>query len=354
VQRPPAVEPDRATAPQRTQRRSAAAGQQQAQRAPAQAPSPRQEQAAAPAPSAPLTPPRSTQIGIVRITENIAMIMGQGGNIGVSIGEDGVFLVDDQYAPVTPRIRAMLDSIDQRAVRLIINTHWHGDHTGGNENFAKGGTVIIAHENVRRRLSVDQFIAELGDTVKAAPKAALPIVTFPDRIWLHLNGDNIQAIHVRNAHTDGDVIVRWAEQNVIHTGDVYSNGTYPFIDLSSGGSLDGMIEAVDTILAYSNDYTRIIPGHGPLSNARELRAYREMLVAVRDRLRKGIAARKSAQQLIADGTTKEWDGSLGSGFMKPDRFLTIAYESVQRSIAAEPRAAPAKRAPARRRRAPGG
>ncbi len=284
-----------------------------------------------------------TPINLVRITESIAMLIGAGGNIGVSIGEDGIFLVDDQYAPMTPKIRAVLDSLDQRPVRLIVNTHWHGDHTGGNENFGKSGSVIVAHENVRRRMSVDQFMAELGDTVKAAPKGALPIVTFPDRVMFHLNGDNIQAIHVRRAHTDGDVIVRWAEQNVIHTGDIYFNGFYPFIDLSSGGSLDGLIAAVDTILALSNEHTRIIPGHGPLSNAAELKVYREMLIGVRARLRREIARRRSLEDVLAAGVTKEWDEKWGQGFMKPEVFTRIAFASVKAAADAAARRRPARR-----------
>ena len=315
--------------------------------APAPAAAPADSAVAAPAQGqpqqpAPRTPPA---VNIVRLTENLALLVGGGGNVAISIGEDGTFLVDDQVAPMAPVLKAVTDSIDPRGVRFVLNTHWHDDHTGGNERFGAARAVIVAHENVRRRLSVDQFIAELGDSVKAAPKGALPVVTFTRGLWFHLNGDNIQVLHLDAAHTDGDAIVRWAEQNVIHTGDIYFNGAYPFIDISSGGSLDGVVSAVDSILALSNEHTRIIPGHGPLSNATELRAYRDMLVSVRDRLRKALAARRSADAVVAAGLTKEWDAQWGQGFMKPEQFTRIAYESVRRSQAARPK--PARRGRAR-------
>lgn len=289
--------------------------------------------------------PEAPRLSIMRLTENLAMLVGGGGNVVISIGEDGTFLVDDQVAPMAPVLQSVVDSIDPKGVRFVLNTHWHEDHTGGNERFGAARAVIVAHENVRRRLSADQFVAELNDSVKAAPKAALPVVTFTRGIWMHLNGDNIQVLHLAAAHTDGDAIVRWAEQNVIHTGDIFVNGSYPFIDLSSGGSLDGVIAAVDSILALSNDRTRIVPGHGPLSNATELRAYRDMLATVRERLRKALAAKKSADGIVAEGLTKEWDAQWGQGFMKPEQFTRIAYESVRRSQAA--RAKPARRGRAR-------
>ncbi|HEU4564030.1 MAG TPA: MBL fold metallo-hydrolase [Gemmatimonadaceae bacterium] len=270
-------------------------------------------------------------MGLVRITDDIAVIIGAGGNVAVSTGEDGLFLVDDKVVQVTMGLVSMLDSLDTRPVRYVVNTHWHTDHTGGNEALRRAGAVVIAHESVRKRMSERQVMREIGDTVPAAPASALPTLTFGRAMSLHVNGDDVELLHLPAAHTDGDVVVRWRKANVVHAGDIYFNREYPLIDLSTGGSLDGMIAAVDSILSVSDEHTRIIPGHGPLSNARELRAYRDMLDSVRTRLRKAIAAKHTVEQVVAAGLTKEWDAAWGGGFIKPDLFAAIAYESVRRS-----------------------
>lgn len=267
-------------------------------------------------------------VGLIRLTEGVLMLIGAGGNIGVSIGEDGIFLVDDQYAPLTPKILAVLDSIDKRSVRFVLNTHWHGDHTGGNENMGKAGALIVAHDNVRKRMSVEQFIKAFGDTVPPSPKGGLPVVTFTEAVTFHLNDDEIHAFHVDPAHTDGDAVVWFRKSNVIHMGDLYFNGLYPFIDLSSGGSVQGMITAVDRVSAMINDNTRVIPGHGPLSNRAELKAYAEMLTGIRDRVRKSIVAKKTLQQTLAAKPSEQWDEKWGKGFMKPDNFVETVYESL--------------------------
>lgn len=267
-------------------------------------------------------------VNLIRLTENMLMLMGAGGNIGVSIGDDGIFLVDDQYAPLTPKILAVLDSIDKRSVRFVLNTHWHGDHTGGNENMGKAGALIVAHDNVRKRMSVEQFIKAMGDTVPASPKGGLPVVTFNATVTFHLNDDEIYAFHVDPAHTDGDAVVWFKKSNVIHMGDLYFNGMYPFIDLSSGGSVQGLITAVDRIAVMINDVTRVIPGHGPLSNRGELKAYGEMLTGIRDNVRKLIVAKKTLQQTIAAKPSEQWDEKWGKGFMKPDKFVESVYESL--------------------------
>ncbi|MEJ7812079.1 MAG: MBL fold metallo-hydrolase [Gemmatimonadaceae bacterium] len=286
-----------------------------------------------------------TPVNIIRLTENTAMLVGAGGNIGVSIGTDGTFLVDDQFAPLTPKIRAILDSVDKRSIRFVLNTHWHGDHTGGNENLGKAGALIVAHENVRRRMSVGQFIRQLGDTVAPSPSAALPVVTFTDAVTFHLNDDEIHAFRVPPAHTDGDAIVHFRKANVIHMGDTYFNGSYPFIDLSSGGSLEGMVHAADTAIALSNESTRVIPGHGALSNKGELTAYRDMLAAIRDRIRKQVVAGKKLDAVLASKPTQEWDETWGKGFIKPAQFVETAYTSLAADVAAA-KARPAARKPA--------
>lgn len=208
------------------------------------------------------------------------MLLGAGGNIGVSVGADGVFVIDDRYAPLTEKIKAAVRALSTAPIRFVINTHWHGDHTGGNENLAHDGTLIIAQENVRKRMSVEQFIAAFNSRVPPKPVVALPVVTFTDGVTFYLNGDTIQVLHVKAAHTDGDAIIYFRKANVIHAGDTFFNGFYPFIDASTGGSLDGMTAAADQILSLANDQTRIIPGHGPLGGRAEVKAFRDMLATV--------------------------------------------------------------------------
>jgi len=182
-----------------------------------------------------------------KVSEGLYMLQGAGGNIAVSVGEDAVFLVDDQYAPLTPKIKAAVAALTDKPIKFVLNTHWHGDHTGGNENLGSGGTLIVAHDNVRRRMSTEQFNAFFNRKTPPAPKAALPVVTFAESVRFHINGEEIHAFHVPPAHTDGDSIVHFTRANVIHTGDLFFNGLYPFIDVASGGGIDGMIAAAHTI-----------------------------------------------------------------------------------------------------------
>lgn len=270
----------------------------------------------------------SVQIQTVPVGPGVYMLVGQGGNVGVAVGEDAVFLVDDQFAPLSAKITAAVKALSDKPIKFLLNTHWHGDHTGGNENFGNAGVIIVAHDNVRQRMSVDQFMARFNQTVKASPKAALPVVTFGDLVTFHLNGDDIHAIHVNNAHTDGDAVVHWVKANAMHMGDTFFNGMYPFIDLGSGGSINGVIEAVSTALTYANENTKIIPGHGPLSNRADMVAYRDMLVAVRNNVRKLIAQGKTMKQTLAAKPTAAWDAKWGGGFMKPDDFVSTVYESL--------------------------
>jgi glyoxylase-like metal-dependent hydrolase (beta-lactamase superfamily II) len=217
------------------------------------------------------------------VAPGIHMLVGPGGNIGVSVGEDGAFLIDDQYAPLTDRVLAALRGITGEPVRFVLNTHWHEDHTGGNENLGGAGALIVAHDNVRVRMSVEQLLEFGGQTMRVPPSSAgaLPVVTFAEDVTLHLNGDEIHAFHVDHAHTDGDAIVHFRVANVVHMGDVYFNGGLPFIDTSSGGSIDGVIAAVEETLGVIDADTRVIPGHGPLATRNELAAYAEGLRTMR-------------------------------------------------------------------------
>ena len=269
------------------------------------------------------------EIRVQELRGSVRMLTGQGGNLGVSAGEDGVFLIDDQFAPLTEKIRAAIGTFSEAPVRFVLNTHWHGDHTGGNENLGKAGAVIVAHENVRKRMSAEQFMETFGRKVPAAPKDALPVVTFAESVTFHLNGDTIRVKHVPPAHTDGDSIVFFEKANVLHTGDLFFNGRYPFIDLSSGGSLDGVIAAADVAIAMCDDETKIIPGHGELATKADYIAYRDVLKAIRERVQKLIDEGKTQDEVIAAKPTAEWDETWGAGFMRPPVFLSIVYDSLE-------------------------
>lgn len=266
----------------------------------------------------------------------LAMLTGAGGNIGVSTGADGVFLVDDQFAPLSDKIRAAVRSISGEPIRFVLNTHWHWDHSGGNESFGRGGALILAHHAVRARLSSDQHMAAANRTVPASPRAALPVVTFEHGVTLHLNGQTIELSHVDPAHTDGDSIVHFREADVLHLGDTFFSGFYPFFDLSSGGRVGGMIAAADRALAIAGPDTRIIPGHGPLSTRADLARSRAMLVSVRDRVRKLMGEGRSREAVLAARPSRAFDADFGGGFMSPDQFVGLVHDSLAADQAAKP------------------
>ena len=260
----------------------------------------------------------------------VYMLTGSGGNIGLSVGDDAVFMVDDQFAPLTPKIQEAIAKLSPKPVKFMLNTHWHFDHTGGNENFGKAGAIIVAHQNVRKRMSEGGFIEFLGMKIKADPREALPVVTFERDLTLSLNGEEMHAIHVAPAHTDGDSIVHFRNANVIHMGDTFFNKLYPFIDTSSGGKVDGMIAAADRVLKMANDQTKIIPGHGPLASKADLKAYRDMLATVSKRIRTQVKAGKSLAQVVESRPTKEFDDVWGKGFLNPQRFTEMLYKNLQK------------------------
>lgn len=271
------------------------------------------------------------EIKTTRLTQNLYLLEGEGGNIGVSAGDDGVFLIDDQFAPLTARILAAIKTISDKPVRFLINTHWHFDHTGGNENFGKAGAVIVAQDNVKKRLATKTAIEFFKSAYGPTAAAGLPVITFRDTVTFHLNGDEATAIHVPNAHTDGDSIIHFRAGNVVHMGDTYFNGLYPFIDTGTNGSVKGMIVAADRALAITDDTSKIIPGHGPLSNKAELKAYRDMLARVYANVDAMVKARKTLAQVIAARPTKDYDAKWGNGFLRPDQFAEIVYASAAKS-----------------------
>ena len=278
-----------------------------------------------------LTPTgQSEEVKIVAtpVTEHVYMITGKGGNIGLLIGEDGTFLIDDQFAPLTEKIVATIKSVGGEVPKFLINTHYHGDHTGGNENLGQGGTLIFSHDNVRERLSTGSFIPAFDMKREAVSRIGLPVVTFSEDISFHLNGDTIRVIHVPHAHTDGDSFVYFEKANVIHAGDLFFNGFYPFIDVNHGGSLKGMINAVDNVMALADDNTKIIAGHGPLGDKEQLVQYRQMLGIAYERLRKFKAEGKTAQETAAANPLADLEATWGDGMFKSDRWIEIIYSGI--------------------------
>ena len=267
------------------------------------------------------------QVRATAVARGVHMLVGAGGNIAVAVGDDAVFIVDDQFAPLTPKIQAAIAALTSKPVKFVVNTHWHFDHTGGNENFGKAGAMIVAHDNVRKRMSTEQFIAALNRRDPASPAAALPVVTFSDGVTFHINGDSVVVTHVAPAHTDGDAIIRFLKANVVHMGDVFNNAGLPFVDLSSGGSINGIIAAAEQVYAMTDAQTKIIPGHGALTNRDRLKQYREMLVALRDRMRREVAAGRTVDQVIALNITEAYAKDFPGGH---ERFVRLLHEELSK------------------------
>jgi len=264
----------------------------------------------------------------IQVAEQIYMLEGEGGNIGLFIGEDGTFLIDDQFAPLTEKIVETIKSVGGDFPKFLINTHYHGDHTGGNEKLGQGGTLIFSHDNVRERLGTGSFIAAFNMKRSAVSREGLPVVTFSKDISFHLNGDSVRAIHVPHAHTDGDCFIYFKAANVIHAGDFFFNGFYPFIDVTHGGSLKGMIKAVDKVLSLADDRTKIIAGHGPLGDKAQLTDYRQMLSTSYGRLRKLKAEGKTVQEAVAAKPLADLEATWGDGLFKSDRWIELIYSGV--------------------------
>jgi len=276
--------------------------------------------------------PEEVTVETAEVAPGVYVLYGRGGNIGVSAGADGVFLIDDQYANMTAPVEAALAKLAPTPPRFVINTHWHGDHTGGNENLAARGSVIVAHDNVRARMSVEQFSEFFQRTTPPSPTGALPVVTFSDNLSLHVNGDELRGVHVGHAHTDGDVFIHFRKANVIHTGDLVFHAMYPFVDLDSGGSVDGVIAAVEKMLALADDATRIIPGHGKVTDRKGLEEYRQMLVATRDRMRERVKAGRTLEEVLAEKPFADYDGTLAWQFITAERYIQILYRDAVRAL----------------------
>jgi glyoxylase-like metal-dependent hydrolase (beta-lactamase superfamily II) len=258
----------------------------------------------------------------------VYMITGAGGNIGLSVGADAAFLVDDQFAPLTQKIIAAVRSVTGQPIRFVVNTHWHGDHTGGNENIGRTGALIVAHDNVRKRMSVEQFNSMFNSRTAPSPAGALPVVTFNDSVSFHINGDQLVAYHIPPAHTDGDVIVHFTRADVVHMGDTFFATGYPYIDVSSGGHVDGIVAVADRVLAGCRAETIIIPGHGPASDCDRLRTYRNVVATIRQRVRAAMERGQTLDQIRAGGLTAEFDAQWGNGFIRAPVFVELVYRSL--------------------------
>ncbi len=269
------------------------------------------------------------QIKVTKVAGTVYMLEGAGGNIGASVGEDGIVVVDDQYAPLADRIQAALKGITDKPVRFIINTHYHGDHTGGNEFFQKQAP-IIAQDNVRKRLEEGGKAGNGGSVSiehKPAPKDALPILTFDHEVTVHLNGEDIRALHFPAGHTDGDSVIYFPKSNVVHMGDDFVTYGFPFIDVDSGGSINGMISGVENAIAQLPPDVKIIPGHGPISNLDDVRAYLKMLKDTRAVVQDALAQKMTLEQMKEKKLLDPWKKYSGD-FISQDAYLETLYNSL--------------------------
>lgn len=267
-------------------------------------------------------------VTIENIVDGLDMIQAGGGNIAVLHGDDGVFVIDNGLPDKTDAVMSAIKKVAKdENIKMLVNTHWHFDHTGNNADISKSGAIIIAHNNVRKRLEAGQMITALGKRIEPADASALPILTYDEGVNIHLNGQSASVMKMGPAHTDGDSVIYWRDANVIHTGDIFFSGKFPFIDESSGGSLAGMIEATDKILAMINDQTKIIPGHGPLSSKENLATYNAMLKDVSERLKKAKDEGKTRESWLEANPLADLKDQWGGGFMNVDQFTEIVWDT---------------------------
>jgi cyclase len=279
--------------------------------------------------SAPAQDLAKVQIKTVPVAGNIFLLIGSGGNIGVSVGEDGVLLVDDEFPELVEKIKAAVAQLDPGPIRFVLNTNWHYDHANGNELLTEGGAIVIAHENSRKHMLGEQRLPELYPDLKIPPypKKALPVITVTNALTLHFNGDEIRMAYVPNAHSDGDLLFRFVKANVVHAGDLFFSNGFPFINISAGGTVEGMIKAAEEILGMCDERTKVIPGHGPLSDREGVRAFKDLLVAGRDRIAALVKQGKSLDETVA---AKPAEGLYkgGKSWLSPDMFVKIVYQDL--------------------------
>ena len=268
----------------------------------------------------------AVEIKTHKITDTIYMLEGAGGNIGMSAGEDGVFLIDDQFAPLTDKIVAAIKKVSDKDIRFLINTHIHPDHTGGNENFGKQGVIIVGHDNIRSRLQDSMFGRP------PLPDIALPMITFNDTVTFHINGEAVRALKLPNSHTDGDTLIHFQGSDVIHVGDVFRTTTYPYIDKAHGGSFQGTLDALAILIEMAGPSTKIIPGHGDIADREMAETFRNMLVTIKDRMMEQVQQGKTLQEVMTANITEDyderWAPKPGSFFSK-ESFISLVYAELK-------------------------
>lgn len=269
----------------------------------------------------------TVQVRAQRITESVYMLKGSGGNIGLLRGPDGLLMIDDQFAPLSEKIKKAVSDIDAGPIRFLVNTHLHGDHTGGNENFKKMGVTIVAHDFVRSRLGKES-VGRNGQTVPPRDRSALPEITFADKMTFHLNDEDIELHHFANGHTDGDIFIKFTKANVIHTGDSFVRTSYPFIDGSSGGSVEGYITNLEKIMSLIDDNYKVIPGHGNLATKADVKGMYDMLVDIRTQVASALKKGKKVEDIPAMNITAKYDEVWGKGFIKGKDFVILMAQAL--------------------------
>ena len=269
------------------------------------------------------------KISVVRVTDNIYMLKGRGGNIGVITGDNGTLIVDDQFGELTEKIKQAIKTITDNPVKFVVNTHLHGDHLGGNENFANGGSIIIAHENVRKRISTEQFNKLMNTSTPPLAKAAWPVITFNTDIQFYIGDEVVHVIKTSNAHTDGDGIIYFKKANVVHTGDTFVTYGFPYIDVPSGGTFLGLIQASEILLKNIDGQTKIIPGHGEVCSKKDVELFINRLKEIRDIVKSGIKAGKDASKLINENVLSKFEKEWGNGFIKAKDFISTIYPELK-------------------------
>lgn len=265
---------------------------------------------------------------VTQLTESLSLLQGRGGNIVLSVGEDGAVLIDDDVNAMSEVLAKQVNKLAQKPVKFVINTHWHFDHTGSNQALGEQGAMMVAHDNVRKRLAEGGQIPAFNTTIKPAGKEALPVITFDEEVSIHVNGDTLRLEHMEQAHTDGDAVVFFEKSNLVHMGDLYFAGMYPFIDAHNGGSLEGLVEALEDVLEEVDDETVIVPGHGPVSNKKKLVAYQAMLADIYKTLKQAKQKGLTVEEVIKQTPTAQYDKQYGGGFFKPDAWLKVIYPSI--------------------------
>ncbi len=267
----------------------------------------------------------NVEITVENVSDHIYMLQGAGGNIGISTGADGVFMIDDQFAPLSEKIMDAIKTVSDKPVKFLVNTHFHGDHSGGNVNFEAAGALIVAHDNVRKRLAQDEKTADAG----------LPVITFSDDATFYMNGDDVFLTHVHNAHTDGDALVYFAQSNVLHTGDTFFNGRFPYIDINRGGSIQGDIDAAKKGLMLINDDTKIIPGHGGIATKADYQKYHDMLLGVHKNVFEALTSKNTIEEIASMETITSayfTDKETADDFISGPKFRETVAKSILETI----------------------